>query len=61
MVQPFEAATRFQGMSNAGSQHKSALEARQGVSGMGVRYVLAISLSAALAGMALLWFFLGTP
>jgi len=48
-------------MSNAGTPHKSAVEARQGVSGMGVRYVLAISLSAALAGMALLWFFFGTP
>ncbi len=60
-MQPFKDAPRFQGMSNAGTQHKSAVEARQGVSGMGVRYVLAISLSASLAGMALLWFFFGTP
>jgi len=40
---------------------RTATQARQAVSGVGVRYVLAISLSAALAFMALVYFFYGTP
>ena len=40
---------------------RTATEARQAVSGVGVRYVLAISLSGALAMMALAYFFFATP
>lgn len=40
---------------------RTATEARQAVSGVGVRYVLAISLSAALALMALAYFFFAMP
>ena len=71
-MQPFETARRFQSMSNTGNadirpehdpmeqqrsvEYVSTTEARQGLSGMGVRYVLAISLSAALAVMAIIYF-----
>jgi len=37
---------------------RSAVEARQAVTGMGVRYVLVISIGAALIGMALAYHFL---
>jgi len=37
---------------------RSTVEARQAVTGMGVRYVLFISVGAALVGMALAYYFL---
>ena len=37
--------------------HRTTVEARQAVSGMGVRYVLVISTLAALAGMAGVYYF----
>ncbi|HWA90962.1 MAG TPA: hypothetical protein VG889_13055 [Rhizomicrobium sp.] len=37
-------------------EYVSTTDARQAVSGLGVRYVLAISLSAALAVMAIIYF-----
>ena len=40
---------------------RTTTQARQAVSGVGVRYVLAISLSAALALMAVAYFFYGAP
>lgn len=45
------------------TEHKelSTTEARQGVSGLGVRYVLAISLLAVLAGFAIVYFFFFAP
>lgn len=45
------------------AEHKelTTVEARQGVSGLGVRYVLAISLSAALAAFAIVYFFYFAP
>ena len=53
---------RFLDMSNAGNtetgQTRTTVETRQAVSGMGVRYVLVISIGAALAGMALAYHFL---
>lgn len=70
-MQPFEIAPRFQYMSDTwkpGSRPEhdptnrhehselSTTEARQAVSGLGVRYVLAISLSAALAVFAIIYF-----
>ncbi len=70
-MQPFEPAPRFQGMSNAGipgtqPENKpieilSTTQARQAQSGLGVRYVLAISLSAALALMAVVYFIYAAP
>ena len=75
-MQPFETARRFQNMSDTwkpglrpeieraehqDSQELSATKARQGQSGLGVRYVLAISLSAALALMAILYFVYAAP
>jgi hypothetical protein len=43
---------------NSDEKQRTAVEARQAVSGMGVRYVLVISLAAALVGMALAYYFL---
>jgi hypothetical protein len=66
-MQPFERAPRFLFMSNAwnesreGEKTRTTTQARQAVSGLGVRYVLAISLSGALALMALAYFFFGMP
>lgn len=45
--------------SREGENTRTTTEARQAVSGLGVRYVLAISLSAALGLMALAYFFFG--
>jgi hypothetical protein len=42
-------------------QTRTTTQARQAVSGVGVRYVLAISLSAALALMAVAYFFYAGP
>jgi hypothetical protein len=39
-------------------RHRTAVEARQAVSGVGVRYVLVISMLAALAGMFGVYYFL---
>jgi hypothetical protein len=69
-MQPFDTARRFQVMSDAWNpgtgpeaEHKelSTTEARQGVSGLGVRYVLAISLSAVLAAFAIVYYFFFAP
>jgi hypothetical protein len=73
-MQPFERAPRFLFMSNAWNSDlpshpksredgktRTTTQARQAVSGLGVRYVLAISLSGALALMALAYFFFGMP
>lgn len=72
-MQPFGIASRFKFMSdtwNAGpkppaGEHPqdvvSTTEARQAQSGLGVRYVLAISLSAALAAMAIVYFIYFAP
>jgi hypothetical protein len=61
-VQPFAAAFVSNSMSNVydndSPKERTTVEARQAVSGMGVRYVLAISLGAALVGMALAYHFL---
>lgn len=46
--------------SRADEKTRTTTQARQAVSGVGVRYVLAISLSAALALMAAAYFFFGT-
>jgi hypothetical protein len=40
------------------SKTRTAVESRQAVTGMGVRYVLVISIGAALVGMALAYYFL---
>ena len=47
--------------SKDGQKTRTTTQARQAVSGLGVRYVLAISLSGALALMALAYFFFGMP
>jgi len=47
--------------SQEGEKTRTTTQARQAVSGLGVRYVLAISLSGALALMALAYFFFGMP
>jgi len=73
-MQPFEWAPRFHYMDNAwntevsprgdpaeAEKTRTTTQARQGVSGVGVRYVLAISLSAALALMAVAYFFYAAP
>jgi hypothetical protein len=73
-MQPFERAPRFLSMSNTwnsdlpsgsesqdGEKTRTTTQARQAVSGLGVRYVLAISLSGALALMAVAYFFFGMP
>ena len=72
-MQPFDGAPRFLCMSNAwnpdlprpdspqAGKTRTTTQARQAVSGVGVRYVLAISLSGALALMALAYFFFGMP
>ena len=73
-MQPFDRAPRFLSMSNAwntelpsrpdspgAGKTRTTTQARQAVSGVGVRYVLAISLSGALALMALAYFFFGMP
>jgi hypothetical protein len=58
---------RFLTMSNAydtepghteSGKTRTAVESRQAVTGMGVRYVLVISIGAALVGMALAYYFL---
>jgi len=43
--------------SESHEQQRTTVEARQAVSGMGVRYVLVISTLAALAGMAGVYYF----
>ena len=70
-MQPFERAPRFLYMDNAwnpdrpdspeAEKTRTTTQARQAVSGVGVRYVLAISLSAALALMAVAYFFYAGP
>ncbi len=73
-MQPFERAPRFHCMNNAwnpdlpsradlegAEKTRTATQARQAVSGVGVRYVLAISLSGALVLMALAYFLYGAP
>jgi len=74
-MQPFGSASRFQFMRNAwnttpesprpAGEHPaevvSTTQARQAQSGLGVRYVLAISLSAALAAMAIVYFIYFAP
>ncbi len=68
-MQPFETAPRFEVMDrNAlptnphdGAAELSTTEARQAQSGLGVRYVLAISMSAALAAMAIVYFIYFAP
>ena len=47
--------------SQDGKKTRTTTQARQAVSGLGVRYVLAISLSGALALMAVAYFFFGMP
>lgn len=42
---------------NESHERHTAVEVRQAVSGMGVRYVLVISMLAALAGMAGVYYF----
>ncbi len=54
---------RFRSMGNVWNdesqeRHRTAVEARQAVSGVGVRYVLVISMLAALAGMFGVYYFL---
>lgn len=75
-MQPFETASRFLFMSDAWNpqsqperdpvdphqvEYVSTAAARQGQTGLGVRYVLAISLSAALALMAIIYFVYAAP
>lgn len=75
-MQPFETAWRFQFMSETSNfqsrpgpdpaddhqvEYVSTSDARQGQTGLGVRYVLAISLSAALALMAIIYFVYAAP
>jgi len=66
-MQPFESASRFELMSDAfhpAPENRPAVsttQARQGMSGLGVRYVLAISLSAALAVLAIVYFVYASP
>jgi hypothetical protein len=48
-------------MTNPDTQQLTTKEARQGESGLGVRYVLAISTSAALAAMAIIYFIYFSP
>lgn len=67
-MQPFETAPRFELMDrNITTEDDMAktelptVEARQAQTGLGVRYVLAISLSAALAAMAVVYFLYFSP
>jgi len=67
-MQPFETAPRFTVMDRNvttpdGEAHTelSTTEARQAQTGLGARYVLAISLSAALAALAIVYFIYFSP
>lgn len=53
--------TRPERPAGSRSSDVSTTEARQAQSGLGVRYVLAISLSAALAAMAIVYFIYFAP
>jgi hypothetical protein len=72
-MQPFETTSRFDFMSNPdrrpehdpmdrhSTEYVSTTDVRQAQTGLGVRYVLAISLSAALALLAIVYFAYFSP